>query len=86
MVTYQNFKKFKKRELRKRKMGNARDEAFVEAIYATEAYIAKREKEFKERTAGKPDEDCVYCEGTGVRYAPNGPDDFDAEECLCVFY
>ena len=31
---------------------------------------------------GQPD--CRYCEGTGVRYAPNGPEDFDKEVCECT--
>lgn len=31
---------------------------------------------------GNPD--CRYCDGTGVRYAPNGPEDFSKEVCECV--
>lgn len=32
----------------------------------------------------KPDKDCRYCDGTGVRYVPNGPDDFEKEVCECT--
>ena len=42
------------------------------------------EKQYGVRPYKTGKKDCPYCEGTGVRHVPNGPDDYDLEECDCV--
>jgi hypothetical protein len=29
---------------------------------------------------------CRYCDGTGTRYVPNGPEDFEKEVCDCFSF
>lgn len=38
----------------------------------------------RENAAFLADDNCRYCHGSGFMTRPNGPDDYDSEECVCL--
>lgn len=79
MQILQDFKRYKRCQLAQLEMGNPRDEMFVEAIYASEAFLAKRDKEAYEKELK---EMCLRCEeeisGAGIPYE----DGFYCNSCV----